>query len=208
MMLILKISIYIVRMANPRENFTYRMDFCSALTSCVFKQARFVFCCCRKLIEAVSWGTLAFTRHMRCWPHTSFGLGCAMILSVLLHIALLARKLSHIWATMVYICLCLSLLLLGLIFLWTLFWACLELRSCFSHRTIPSSSPRAISSKKLVRDSLTQSGHRSYNSQNCCDIALYPMVSSHIITHAYCRNFLHLAPNLGSSRPIQRFPSL
>jgi hypothetical protein len=34
--LILKISMYIVRMANPRENFTYRMDFCSALTSCVF----------------------------------------------------------------------------------------------------------------------------------------------------------------------------
>jgi hypothetical protein len=54
------------KVANPRENFTYRMDFCSALTSCVFQQARFVFCCCRKLMEAVSWGTLAFTRHMRC----------------------------------------------------------------------------------------------------------------------------------------------
>jgi hypothetical protein len=128
MMLILKISLYIVRMANPRENFTYRMDFCFALTSCVFQQARFVFCCCRKLMEAVSWGTLALTGHMRCWPHTSFGLGCAVMLSVLLHVALLARKLSHVWATMVCICLCLSLLLLGFIFLWTLFWACLELR--------------------------------------------------------------------------------
>jgi cyanate permease len=35
MMLILKIFIYIVRMANPGENFTYTMDFCSAIASSV-----------------------------------------------------------------------------------------------------------------------------------------------------------------------------
>jgi hypothetical protein len=35
--------------------------------------------------------------------HISFGLGCAVMLSVLLHVALLARKLSHVWATMVCI---------------------------------------------------------------------------------------------------------
>ncbi|WVZ93568.1 hypothetical protein U9M48_039537 [Paspalum notatum var. saurae] len=38
------------------------------------------------------------------------------------------RKLSHVRTTMVCICLCLPLLSLGLIFLWTLFWGCLELR--------------------------------------------------------------------------------
>ncbi|WVZ76113.1 hypothetical protein U9M48_024115 [Paspalum notatum var. saurae] len=38
------------------------------------------------------------------------------------------RKLSHVRTTMVCICLCLPLLSLGLIFLWTLFWDCLELR--------------------------------------------------------------------------------
>jgi hypothetical protein len=113
---------------KPWGNFTYKMDFCSILSSCVFQQARSVFCCCMKLMEAASWGTLAFTRHMRCWLHTSFGPGCAVMLSVLLHVVLLARKLSHVWATMVCTCLCLSLLPLGLIFLWTLFWDCLEQR--------------------------------------------------------------------------------
>jgi hypothetical protein len=41
------------------------------------------------------WGTLASTRHMRFWLPTSFGLGCALMLSALLHAALLVRKLSH-----------------------------------------------------------------------------------------------------------------
>jgi hypothetical protein len=38
------------------------------------------------------------------------------------------QKLSHGSTTMVCICLCLFLLPLGLIFLWTLFWDCLELK--------------------------------------------------------------------------------
>ena len=115
-------------MANHGANFTCRMGSCFALTSCVFQQARFVFCCYRKHMEAVSWDTLAYTRRMRCWPPTSFGLGCAVMLSALLPAALLVRKLSPVCTTMVCICLCLSLLPLGLIFLWTLFWDYLELR--------------------------------------------------------------------------------
>jgi hypothetical protein len=112
---------------KPCGKFYVQDGFCFVLTSCVFQQARSVFCCCKKLMEAASWGTLAFTRHMRCWLHTSFGPECAVMLSVLLHVVPLARKLSHVWATMVCICLCLSLLPLGLIFLWTLFWDFLEL---------------------------------------------------------------------------------
>jgi hypothetical protein len=78
----------------------------------------------------------------------------------------------------------------------------------FLHKTIPSSNLRATSFEMSARDSLTQSGHRSYNSQNCYDIALCPRVSSHIIARAYCKNFLHLAPSPSSSRPIRRFPFL
>src|SRR5688572_11416785 len=127
-MLILKMLSPIVFMANHGANFTYRTGFCFALTSCVFQLARFVVCCYRKRMEAVSWGTLASTRRMKCWLPTSFGPGCALMLSALLHAALLARKLSHDCTTMVCTCLCLFLLPLGLIFLWTLFWDCLELR--------------------------------------------------------------------------------
>jgi hypothetical protein len=100
-MLILKMLSAIVLMGNHGANFTYRMGSCFALTSCVFQLARFIFCCYRKRMEAVSWGTLASTRHMRCWLPTSFGLGCALMLSALLHAALQIgiisthRKIGH-----------------------------------------------------------------------------------------------------------------
>jgi hypothetical protein len=54
-------------------------------------------------MEVASCGILAFTRHMRCWLLTSFGPGRAVMLSVSLHVVLLTRKLSHVWATMVCI---------------------------------------------------------------------------------------------------------
>jgi hypothetical protein len=40
-------------MANPREYFTYKMDFCFVLTSCVFQQARTVFCCYRTELAGI-----------------------------------------------------------------------------------------------------------------------------------------------------------
>jgi hypothetical protein len=40
-------------------------------------------------------GILASTKRMRCWLPTSFGLGCTLMLSALLHAALLVRNLSH-----------------------------------------------------------------------------------------------------------------
>ncbi|WVZ93960.1 hypothetical protein U9M48_039909 [Paspalum notatum var. saurae] len=94
-MLILKMLYYIACMAHHGANFTCRMGSCFALTSCVFQQARFVFCCYRKRMEVVSWDTLASTRRTRCWLHTFFGLGCSVMSSALLHAALLVRKLNH-----------------------------------------------------------------------------------------------------------------
>jgi hypothetical protein len=44
---------------------------------------------------AALWDTLAFTRRMRCWMPISFGLGCVLMLSDLLPVALLVRKLTH-----------------------------------------------------------------------------------------------------------------
>jgi hypothetical protein len=78
----------------------------------------------------------------------------------------------------------------------------------FSHRTILSSSLRATSSKKSILGSLSQSGQRSYSSQNYYDTALYPRASSHIAVRAYCRSFLYLAPSPGSSQPRRRFSFL
>ncbi|WVZ52446.1 hypothetical protein U9M48_003501, partial [Paspalum notatum var. saurae] len=51
---------------KPWGKFHMQDGFCFALTSCVFQQARFVFCCYGKHTEAVSWDTLVSTRHMRC----------------------------------------------------------------------------------------------------------------------------------------------
>jgi hypothetical protein len=73
-------------------NFTYRTGSYFALTSCVFQLAWFVFCCYRKRMEVVSWDTLASTRHMSCWLPISFGPGCVLMLSALLHAALLVRS--------------------------------------------------------------------------------------------------------------------
>src|SRR5688500_15467376 len=94
-MLILKMLSAIVLMGYHGANFTYKMGSCFALTSCVFQLVRFVFCCYRRHMEAVLWGILASTKRMRCWLPTSFGLGCTLMLSALLHAALLVRKLSH-----------------------------------------------------------------------------------------------------------------
>ncbi|WVZ70804.1 LOW QUALITY PROTEIN: hypothetical protein U9M48_019441 [Paspalum notatum var. saurae] len=80
---------------TPWGQFHMRDGFCFALTSCVFQQARFVFCCYGKRMEVVSWDTLASTRRTRCWLHTSFGPGCSVMSSALLHAALLVRKLNH-----------------------------------------------------------------------------------------------------------------
>ncbi|WVZ63543.1 LOW QUALITY PROTEIN: hypothetical protein U9M48_013167 [Paspalum notatum var. saurae] len=51
---------------KPWGKFHMQDGFCFALTSRVFQQARFVFCCYGKHTEAVSWDTLVSTRHMRC----------------------------------------------------------------------------------------------------------------------------------------------
>src|SRR6187200_90493 len=50
------------------------------------------------------------------------------MLSILLLAALHVTKLSHDSTLMVYICLCLSLVFFGKIYLWTLFWVYLEQR--------------------------------------------------------------------------------
>ena len=62
---------------------------------CVPASSVRLFSCYRKRMEVVSWDTLASTRCTRCWPHTSFGPGCSVMSSALLHAALLVRKLSH-----------------------------------------------------------------------------------------------------------------
>src|SRR6266498_1760240 len=63
-----------------------------------------------------------------CWPLTSFGHGCGVMLSATSHGAPRAIKLSLNLIHMVFICLFLFLVRLGRIFLWTLFYACLVLR--------------------------------------------------------------------------------
>src|ERR1041384_5433341 len=128
MMLIFMTLFCIVKRANLGADFICRMGSCCVLTSCAFQLVRFVFCCCRKLMEAASWVTSVSSKRMRCWPTTSFGLGCAVMLSILLHAVLRARKLNLVWVIMVCICPCLFPLRLGMIFQWILFWDCLALR--------------------------------------------------------------------------------
>src|SRR6266498_5053920 len=63
-----------------------------------------------------------------CWPLTSFGHGCGVMLSATFHGAPRAIKLSLDLIHMVFICLFLFLVHLGRIFRWILFWDCLGLR--------------------------------------------------------------------------------
>src|SRR3954468_23884345 len=58
--------------------------------------------------------------------HTSFGHVCIEMFRDLWHAALVVKKLSLALIHMVYICLFLFLVFLGMIFLWTLFWDCHE----------------------------------------------------------------------------------
>jgi hypothetical protein len=63
-----------------------------------------------------------------CYPLTSTGLVCTVMLSAMSRAAPHATKLSPNLTHMVFICLFMFLVHLGRIFLWTLFWAFLEQR--------------------------------------------------------------------------------
>src|SRR6266498_4082920 len=104
------------------------MAFSTVLTSCVFQLAPFAFCFYRKRMEVVCWDTLVLRRQRTCWPLTSFGHECGVMLSATSHGAPRAIKLSLDLIHMVFICLFLFLVRLGRIFRWILFWDCLGLR--------------------------------------------------------------------------------
>jgi hypothetical protein len=102
--------------------------FSTMLTSCVFQLALFVFYSCMKCMKVAWWDTLVLIRPRTRYPLTYFGLECGVMLSATSHVAPRATKLSHYLTHMVFTCLFVFQMHLGRLFLWNLFWTCLEKR--------------------------------------------------------------------------------